>query len=899
MYRHDHGTGTLKGSLVEEVTRPALQDAAEAIRLVQAQPRAARSLALSALERARSPRDPEAASMAHRALGLVAKEETDLRTARQHLATAVRVARSGNLPVREAEARMSLALVLANLGKTAGALAELEAAEASLDGPAKARLRVQRALVLQHQDRAEEALLDYRYALPVLRKAGDQLWEMRALLNRGVLRTNRGEFGDAERDLLAALELCRKMEFGFGAGLAQHGLGYLLARKGDVVAALDWYERAEDLYRAAGVRHPTIQFDRGELLLSARLVAEARTASERAVRELSRGGMALRLAEARLMLSQAALLDGDLETARTAADQARRAFTRQRRPGWAALARYEWLRAAWAAGDRAPATLSAALRTASDLRDAKWTVKALEARILAARIALECGRVDVASRELTAAGRARHRGPAELRSRAWHATALLSLAKGERHKAEAALNAGMDILDQHRAALGATELRAHYSAHGADLALSGLRLALKDGDAERVFQWAERWRAGALRARPVRPPDDPGLLAELAELRLVVKKREDAALQGDETAALLRRQAALEDAVRRRTRRVAGAGAADDCAMGPSARALGEALGDRALVEITELDGRLYAVVVTSEGARLRELGASGAADFELEALHFALRRLARGQGGSASTGAALAAVAHGGKRLDSLLLEPLAADLGDHPLVIAPTGTLHATPWSLLPSCRGRAVSVTPCAALWHAATMKSEKRGATGPVVLVAGPNLPHAAEEVARLSQLYPDAVRLVGEKAGAQAVLAALDRAALAHVAAHGTFRGDNPLFSALELADGPVTVYDLESLQQAPKVLLLSACKSGLSAVQPGDELMGLAASLLSLGTRTLIASVVDVPDEHTADLMLGVHRLLRAGAPPAEALCKAQAETDSSDPLAVATSAAFICFGAT
>ena len=324
-------------------------------------------------------------------------------------------------------------------------------------------------------------------------------------------------------------------------------------------------------------------------------------------------------------------------------------------------------------------------------------------------MALECGLLDVASRELAAASRARHRGPAELRSRAWHATALLALAHGDRQTAEVALAAGMEVLDEHRAALGATELRAHYSAHGAELALSGLRLALEGGDAEPVFRWAERWRAGALRARPVRPPDDPHLVAELAELRLVVKKREEAALQGDDTAALLRRQAALEDAVRRRTRRVAGGRVADDCAMGPSAQKVGEALGDRALVEITELDGRLYAVVVTSGGARLRELGASGAADFELESMQFALRRLARGQASTASTAAALTAVTHAGKRLDHLLLEPLAADLGDRALVIAPTGTLHATPWSLLPSCRGRAVSVTPCAALWHAATVKS----------------------------------------------------------------------------------------------------------------------------------------------------------------------------------------------
>lgn len=835
--------------------------------------------------------------MAERALGLVAKEENDLAAARRHLRAAVSLADRAGAPVRAAEARMSLALVLAHQGRAASALDQLRIAEAAVSGQDEARLRVQRAIILQHQDHLDEALADYRRALPVLRRSGDQLWETRALCNRGVLHTNRGDFAAAERDLRAALVLCRQMDFGLGAGLVQHNLGYLFGRKGDVVAALEWYEQAEECYGAAGVDRAELLFDSGELLLSTRLVAEARRAAEQAVSELSRNRMALRLAEARLMLSQAALLDEDLETAKTAARQARTAFTRQHRPGWAALAHYAWLRAAWSAGDRSPATLKAALRTASVLREAGWVVRALDARILAARIALELGRVDVASRELAAASRARNRGPAELRSRAWHAMALLSLARGDRRKAEGALVAGMAMLEEHRAALGATELRAHYSAHGADLAVSGLRLALEDGDADRVFEWAERWRAGAIRARPVRPPEDPALAAELAELRGIVRRREAAALEGQETAALLREQTALEQAVRRRSRKVAGPGAADDCAAGPSARALGEVLGDRALVEITELDGRLYAVVVTSGRARLRELGASAEADYELESLQFSLRRLARSQAGAAVTAAAMTAAAHATKRLDSLILEPLAADVGDRRLVIAPTGTLHAIPWSLLPSCRGRPVAVTPCAALWHAASVKGcDDQG--DKVVLIAGPGLPHAVKEVARLARRYPDATRLVGKRAGTKDVLAALDGAALAHVAAHGTFRADNPLFSALQLADGPVTVYDLESLRRPPEVLLLSACESGLSAVRPGDELMGLAASLLGFGTRALIASVVSVPDDHTASLMLTVHRHLKAGSPPAEALSRAQASMDATDPRALTASGGFVCFGA-
>ena len=76
-------------------------------------------------------------------------------------------------------------------------------------------------------------------------------------------------------------------------------------------------------------------------------------------------------------------------------------------------------------------------------------------------------------------------------------------------------------------------------------------------------------------------------------------------------------------------------------------------------------------------------------------------------------------------------------------------------------------------------------------------------------------------LTGEAATAAAVLAALPHAGIAHLAAHGTFRRDNPLFSSLRLADGPLTVYDLQTLPGVPELVILAACDSGLSLVCPG------------------------------------------------------------------------------
>ena len=115
--------------------------------------------------------------------------------------------------------------------------------------------------------------------------------------------------------------------------------------------------------------------------------------------------------------------------------------------------------------------------------------------------------------------------------------------------ADSALRAGMRMLSRYRAALGATELRVNAASHAADLARLGLGLAVEDGDATRALAWAERWRAGTLRLRPERPPDDVKLAADLAELRRVAGEVREAAAAGHDTTRLLNRQAALEEAV--------------------------------------------------------------------------------------------------------------------------------------------------------------------------------------------------------------------------------------------------------------------------------------------------------------------------------------------------------------
>jgi CHAT domain-containing protein len=110
----------------------------------------------------------------------------------------------------------------------------------------------------------------------------------------------------------------------------------------------------------------------------------------------------------------------------------------------------------------------------------------------------------------------------------------------------------------------------------------------------------------------------------------------------------------------------------------------------------------------------------------------------------------------------------------------------------------------------------------------------------------------------------------------HLACHGQFRPDNPLFSSLRLGDGWLTVYDAYALEIDCGLVTLSACETGLSAIAPGDELIGLARAFFSTGTPSLLVSLWNADDESTASLMRAFYTRLRAGDRPAAALRHAQ-----------------------
>jgi len=110
----------------------------------------------------------------------------------------------------------------------------------------------------------------------------------------------------------------------------------------------------------------------------------------------------------------------------------------------------------------------------------------------------------------------------------------------------------------------------------------------------------------------------------------------------------------------------------------------------------------------------------------------------------------------------------------------------------------------------------------------------------------------------------------------HLACHGQFRPENPLFSSLHLADGWITVRDICSQKLNAEIVTLSACETGLNKIFAGDEILGLARGFLSAGSKSLILSLWTVHDEATTDLMKDFYTELLTGKSAAEALRIAQ-----------------------
>ena len=827
------------------------------------------------------------ASLAHQTIGIVLRDHGDLPGAITELRKGVKLARASGQPDREVDVQATLGATLAWTGRSRQGLAVLDRAVEASNGGLTGRVLMRRANVLFHMGRFHEAHQDLCRALPYFRRTGDTVWEARSLIHRADVFLALGLPGRAGTDFARAEALFATNGQELEYAKARHSLGLAALSRGDLPQALSYFDEAGNRYDALGETILDLAIDRCLALLAAGLARDAAQETDTALSRIPpEGGIAYKTAELLFAAATAALAAGDPATARERARQAHRLFRAQERDSWEARADLVLAQARWAAGEHSLGLFRYVERVAARLETSR-AEEVMQAHLLAGRLALSQKRPIEADQHLDRAARSRYRGSLLNRSVAWLARAMQADSRGNARATLAACRRGLDVLGDHQMTLGATELRAYGTAHGAELAVLAQRNALRRGDGRRLLFWSERWRATTLAGRSTPLRHDRELAAELSALRHVTRLLAMGEMPAPGRSALERERRRLEAAVQARTRRAPGSGVRDTREFDFSA--LCAELGDRTLIELVEVDSVLHTIAVADRRVRLYTLGR--VPEREVHLSRFVLHRLARGRLHPGDD----AVLAHLGAKLEASLLGPAAAEIGDRPVVVVPPSRLQAVPWTLMPSLRDQVVTVAPSALAWlrgHRKRPPAHRR-----VALVAGPRLATGGAEIEQLHARYPDAVLLGRGSATAERVLAALDGAWLAHIAAHGTFRADNPLFSSIQLDDGPLTVHDFERLGRAPYRLVLSSCDSGTAAPVGADELLGLVGSLMPLGAAGIVASIVPVNDPAAVPLMLALHDALDKGAALPEALLAGRRAT-SGDVLAEATAHSFLALGA-
>jgi tetratricopeptide (TPR) repeat protein len=881
---------------------PAGDRHADLLPLALSRPNEALLRARAVLAGGPSPLD---ASVARQAIGTVLREYGDIDAAIGELRIARRLARRGGSADREADVLGTLGVALVFAGRTVSGRNALDAAVRQSTGYLHGRMLFRRGAVLLILGRHREALEDLNSAVATLRTAGDQIWEARALQERAVSYLSSGLAPRAVDDLRRAEDLFTANGQELESAETAVNRGLVALRLGDLPKALTCFDEAAERYQRLGTPEPDLSIHRCAALTAAGLARDAMEEADAAIGQLDRiHGRPTKRAELLLTAATCALAAGQPAIALARATEARRLFGRQGRRWWRAHAQLAQVSASIDVGPATVALLRDAQRCARELADLSSPDQPL-ARLATGRVALALGRTAVADEHLAAAAAGRRHGPALSRAVAWLAEALRAEAVGDRRRLMYACRHGLDVIDEYRSMLGSSELRAQTTAHGAELASLGLRHALRLGRPGLLLAWSERWRAMALAVPPVRPPGDDELQADLAAMRSVSSRISRAQSRGLLVTPLQHEQQRLERAVRSRALRTLGTGPGDGWRTNAGGLdrpgLLDELHGDR-LLELVDIDGELHVLVCGDGRVRRFAAGTSEEAARVLRSARFSLSRVAMGSSASYPT-EARARLVRLGEMLEHVLLGEAGDHLGDGNVIVVPPGRLHAVPWGLMPRLRTRAVSVAPSAASWlrvRRAVARDIRDAAAGPVVLVRGPGLASRGAEVPQLAADYTvgdlEPVVLGDGSATVARVMNAIDGARLVHIAAHGTFRADSPLFSALQLDDGPLTVYDLERLRRGPRLLVLSSCDSGVVAPAGADEVLGLASSLIPLGTAGIVASVVPVNDPAVVPLMIELHRQLRGGASLAEALCDAR-RASGSDLVATATGWSFISLG--
>ncbi|MEM8529347.1 MAG: CHAT domain-containing tetratricopeptide repeat protein [Chloroflexota bacterium] len=861
---------------------------------------------------------PEISALASWTSGIAALVEGQMEQAIEHLDESATRFQSLNKSHSAASTQISKLMALSMLGRYDEAIEQgLQARDVLLsheDELAAGKIELNLGNLYFRRDQYNEAETFFRTARNRLVVMDDP--SLLTMIDNGLANSFNLQHRFREAELLYEQALARSEKAGLDITQAEIecNIGDLALFQGRFDRALDYLERSRRRYASLDMPHESAvaELELADAYLELNLAPEAATLYERVIPIFLELGMRAERARAVASYGKTCLLLKQPEKARALLTEAYDIYQSEGNAvGMALVALIE--AQAYYAESKYSDAIQATLQAEEQLSAAGHLGLFLLACLIRGESNYALGQYSEARKVLEQTlQEAQSLSLLQIAQRCYTALGALAIEEGHLLDAEKAFKQAIVVIEELRAPLPAEDFHTAFVEDKLIPYTALVRLCLADKQHYRVteaLEYIERARSRALfemlggtLAVHRKPQDDfeADLLTRLGSLREELswyysQINHPSDSDSDRTPETM---AKLYDAVRERERAVAeinrqlnqrNIAEPDDQGLSSAVRTYGVEtlqgdLGpDTALIEYFSIDGELLAFVMTSTSIDVvRNLGRESQVESAINQLRFQTDSLRHGMERMRGHLDQLSRRAqHYLHSLYDVLLEPIEKQLDQQRLVIVPHRALNYVPFQALYDgeqyvIERREICYAPSSSILHYCLTQPQKPLEHALLLGVPDERVPRVRDEVNGLASLFPQATALLDEEATIAALREQVATADILHLACHGWFRPDNPLFSSLKLGDGWLTVRDTYSLDVNCSLVTLSACETGVHAVAPGDELLGIARGFFSAGIPSLLVSLWAVDDESTATLMQDFYTRLCAGDRPAAALRHAQ-----------------------
>ena len=771
--------------------------------------------------------------------------------------------------------------------------------------------------IFHRQDRFEEALAHYERAYNTLSEYED--WERVAITlhNMAMCLISLNDFPRS----LDCYQKSRELSVRYGMPLlrdqADYNIAYLYYFRGEYSRAIEMLfatrracELTGDAYHLA-----LCHMDLSEIYLELNLSEEAREMAQEAFQRFEKLGMGYEAAKSLANEAIAHGQQGKIVQALELFTRARQLFAREKNQVWPwLLDLYQGLLLFHEGRYFEARRLCSGAAAFFD--QTIVPSRAALAHLLLARIALQVGELPLAAQE-TEAAIAKMKGlqTPVLAYQAHLLRGQLAQGRGDRGAALVAYREACSWLETMRSRLHSEELKISFVKNRLQVfeALVELHLSGPPGEisAAEAFGWMEAAKSRSMtemifQSGQTLPLGDVGqseLVRRIRDLREELNwyyhRIEQEQLRPEENSPKrlqqLQEKALSQEKELLRTLRELPAHERENATLeGPadfSLQRLQAAVPeDAALIEYYSTGEQLIAAVVTRENIEIIPVSLVSRALHYLHLLRFQISKFRMGTAYAQKfERPMLQATQSHLQALHAELVAPLEGRLNAKHLIFVPHGALHFLPFHVLRNgdrylCDSYTVSYAPSATVFALCQEKIGKDLRNSLVLGIPDERAPEILAEVKSVASLLPFPELFLGGDATTEVLRQRGSTSKLLHIATHGSYRQDNPMFSSIRMGDGYLNLYDLYQMRLPSKLVTLSGCATGMNFVSAGDELLGLQRGLFCAGASSLLLSLWDVHDQSTAKLMEAFYKNYIAGQELAAALQAAMQQIREEHP---------------